>query len=85
MELVFTKPFIKAYNSLPQRIRRLTDKQLELLLSNPQYPSLQIKKMEDSRDIWEGRITKNYRFTFCIQGATYILRKVGTHDILKTP
>lgn len=85
MRLVFTKPFIKAYHSLPQRIQRVTDKQLGLLLANPQHPSLQIKKMQDPTGVWEGRVTRNYRFTFQIQGDTYILRKVGAHDILKTP
>ncbi len=34
---------------------------------------------------WEGRITKNYRFTFQIEGEICILRRIGTHDILKTP
>ena len=63
----------------------LTDKQLELLLSNLQHPSLNIKKMQDPREIWEGRVTESYRFTFQIQGDDYILRRVGTHDILKNP
>ena len=61
------------------------DKQLGLLLSNPQHPSLSIKKMQDPRNIWEGRVTESYRFTFQIEEDTYILRKVGTHDILKKP
>lgn len=85
MKLVFTKPFINAYRALPQRIQRLTDKQLELLLTNPKHPSLKIKKMRGPRDIWEGRITGNYRFTFQIRGDTYILRKLGAHSILRIP
>ena len=83
MRLSFTKTFIKNYRKLPQRIQAATDKQLELLLSNPQHPSLNIKKMQDPREIWEGRVTESYRFTFQIQGDDYILRRVGTHDILK--
>lgn len=39
--------------------------------------------MNDPREIWEGRITKSYRFTYHTEGDTYILRRVGTHDILK--
>ncbi len=62
MNLLFTKPFIRAYRDLPQRIQRLTDKQIGLLLTNPQHPSLRIKNMEDPRVIWEGRITHSYRF-----------------------
>ena len=85
MKLLFTKTFIRDYRKLPQRIQKTADKQLELLLSNRNHPSLNIKKMQDPRDIWEGRVTESYRFTFQIQGDTYIMRKIGTHDILKKP
>ena len=85
MKLVFTKPFIKQYRKLPKRIQKKTDEQIALLLENPKHPSLGIKKMECSGDIWEGRITENYRFTFHREKDTYILRKVGPHDILKNP
>jgi mRNA-degrading endonuclease RelE of RelBE toxin-antitoxin system len=85
MKLLFTKTFVRDYRRLPQDIRQLTDKQLGLLLSNPRHPSLNLKKMQDPRDIWEGRITMSYRFTFQITKDAYILRKVGTHDVLKNP
>jgi len=41
--------------------------------------------MQDNRNIWEIRITKSYRATLQIQENTYILRDVGSHDMLKTP
>lgn len=85
MKLLFTKRFIRDYRKLPQQIQKANDKQLELLLFDPQHPSLGIRKMHDPRNIWEGRVTESYRFTFQIQEDNYILRKVGTHDILKKP
>ena len=85
MKLLFTKNFIRDYRNLPQHIQRATDKQLDLLLSNPKHPSLNMKKMQDPRDIWEGRVTQSYRFTFQIQEDMYIFRKIGTHDILRKP
>ncbi|MDO9529019.1 MAG: hypothetical protein Q7J27_07665 [Syntrophales bacterium] len=85
MKLNFTKNFIRDYRRLPMEIQETVDKQLELLLSNPKHPSLNIKKMKDPRNIWEGRITASYRFTFQIIKGSYILRKVGTHDILRKP
>ncbi len=63
----------------------MAKRKLTLLLENPRHPSLRIKKMEDPRQIWEASITKSYRFTFQIQRDTYLLRRIGTHDILKTP
>ena len=85
MKLLFTKNFIKDYRKLPQQKQKATDKQLERLLFNSKHPSLKIKKMQDPRNIWEGRITESYRFTFQIEKDIYILRKVGTHDILTKP
>lgn len=85
MKLLFTKNFIRDYRKLPQPMQKAVDKQLGLLLSNPKHPSLKIKKMQDPRDIWEGRTAEAYRFTFQIVNDTYVLRKVGTHDILKKP
>ena len=85
MNLLFSKLFVRDYRKLPKQIQTAIDKQIEFLLSNPRHPSLNIKKMNDPREIWEGRITKSYRFTYQIEGDTCILRRVGTHDILKNP
>ncbi len=79
MQISTTEPFERDYAALPQRIKDLTDNKLKLLLQSPRHPSLRIKKMEDPREIWEGRVT------FQIKGDVYILRRIGTHDILRTP
>jgi len=85
MKLSFTKTFIRDYRKLPRELQDIVDKQLDLLLSNQRHPSLNIKKMNDPRNIWEGRATASYRFTFQIEGDIYVLRRVGAHDILKNP
>jgi len=85
MRLLFTKNFVRNYRKLPQEIQKAVDKQLELLLINAQQASLAIKKMNDPRNIWEARVVLTHRLTFQIEGDIYILRKVGSHDILKKP
>ncbi len=55
------------------------------MVNNLTIISLKIKKMQDPRGIWEGRITKGYRFTFQMEEDTCILRRLGTHDVLRTP
>ena len=85
MKVTFTKPFKRDYKGLPENIREQIDKQIMHLLDNPKQPSLHIKKMEGRESIWEARITKGYRMTFQIQSDTYLLRRVGTHAILKRP
>jgi mRNA interferase RelE/StbE len=87
MRFLTTEHFTKCYRDLPPAIQAQVDKQLSLLLENPKHPSLKIKKMQGTKgEIFEGRISKNYRFTFQIEGDTYILRKVGPHNrALKKP
>lgn len=85
MKVQTTGPYDKDYQLLPEVIKIQAEKQLENLLENPRHPSLRIKKVKGHPLIWEGRITKSYRFTFQIFGEVYLLRRVGTHDILKTP
>lgn len=85
MKVAFTKPFIRDYQDLPEHIQRQIDEQIERLLANPGHPSLRLKKMEGRQSVWEIRITGGYRLTLQIDGDTYLLRRVGTHDILKKP
>ena len=66
MKLIFTRPFIRDYQNLPAFIQTLADKQLELLLKDPNHPSLRTKKIKKEKGLWEGRITKGFRFSFQI-------------------
>jgi len=87
MKFLATEPYFKAYHKLPRHIQRQTDKQLGILLENPRHPSLQIKKIKGAGKppIFELRVTRGYRLTFQIEGEYYILRKVGTHNIIYNP
>lgn len=85
MEIRLTKSFEKDYKNLSHEIQKRLNKQLIFLLENFQHPSLRIKKIEGHFEIWEGRISKDYRFTFQIEGSIYFLRRAGTHDILRKP
>lgn len=83
MKLQPTERFAGEYDRLPQEVQRRVDKALALLLENPRHPSLQIKKIKGLENRWEGRATLHYRFTFSLEGETYLLLRVGTHDLLK--
>jgi mRNA interferase RelE/StbE len=85
MKVQTTGPFVKDYHSLPETVQIQAEKQLSILLENPHHPSLRIKKIKGHPYIWEKRISKSYRFTFQIYEEIYLLRRIGTHDILKTP
>lgn len=80
MKITRTNRFKRAYKNLPERIQRRVDRALIQLVQNLRYPSLDANIIDHERRIWRARVTRFYRFTFQIEGDTYILRTVGGHD-----
>ena len=86
MTIIRLNPFKKDYKNLTLNIQKQTDKKIALLINNFRHPSLRVKRVQRTKDIWEGSITKNIRFTFQIIRDAYILRRVGEHDeVLRKP
>jgi mRNA-degrading endonuclease RelE of RelBE toxin-antitoxin system len=85
MEVQTTRLFDRDYVGLPAGIKNRTDKQLALLMTNPQHPSLRLKKVRGTDNIWEVRISRGYRVTLTIAGDTLVLRRIGIHDVLRRP
>lgn len=86
MNFIETAHFKKAYQSLPNEVKPRVKKTLHFLSVNTKHPSLQIKKIKGTNDIWEARVSLDYRLTFQIIGDYFILRNVGHHDpTLKNP
>ena len=75
--------FKKAYNNLPENIQEKFDEQFRIFISNPKRSSLKANKMAGTRDIFEARISRNYRWTFQFVKGGVKLRHIGTHDILR--
>lgn len=80
-----TRPYEKAFARLPKNIRETTYEKLELFQENPFHPSLRVKRIQGTKTIWEMSVNMNYRITFEFLEEGVLLRKIGTHDILKTP
>ena len=85
MTIIWGLQFRREFAALPDQMKKRAYAKFELFVGNPHHPSLAIKKMERQGEVWEGRITREYRFTFLIQGDTYTLRRIGPHDILRNP
>jgi mRNA-degrading endonuclease RelE of RelBE toxin-antitoxin system len=83
MQLIETPHFKRDYKKLPPQIQKRTDEKLKLLVQNISHPSLRIKKVQKYKGVFEGSITKDYRFLFQITTEGYILLRIGTHDILE--
>jgi mRNA-degrading endonuclease RelE of RelBE toxin-antitoxin system len=85
MHIEATHTFLRLYRNLPEDIKQRTKKALKLLESNPAHLSLGHKKIAGQEDIFDVRISKNYRLTYQKVGDTAYLRKGGTHDLLRRP
>jgi|AntAceMinimDraft_17_1070374.scaffolds.fasta_scaffold04935_7 mRNA-degrading endonuclease RelE of RelBE toxin-antitoxin system len=86
MRLALTKSFEKDYKKLPRVVQKQCDRQLFTLLNNPHSSSLRTSKIQGFKNIWEGRVTKEYRFTFQIAKDVYFIRRVGKHNgVLRKP
>lgn len=68
-----------AYNDFSPELQARIDKQLGHLLQDLQYPSLRAKKYDESRDIWQARVTRGYRFYFQIEDDTYKILAITKH------
>jgi len=78
----FTKRFKKEYNSLPKEVKKAFDQKLRLFLEDTTHPSLRVKRIQGTKDRWEGSVTMKYRFTFLFINDSVIFRTIGTHDII---
>jgi len=83
MKIFYSESFKKDFQRLPKEIQKIAERKLNLFIKNTRHPSLRIKKIKGLKNIWEGSITKSYRFTFLMKNDVCILRRIGTHDILK--
>ena len=83
MILRFLDSFKACYKRLPAGIQLRVDRTLQVLQTDPRQPSLHTKKIKGPTNVWEAWVTLNYRVTFNWESDQIVLRRVGTHDILK--
>ena len=75
--------FKKEYNRLSKKIQKAFNEKLTLFLKEIFHPSLRIKRIQGTKNRWEGSVTMKYRFTFEFLKDEVLFRTIGTHDILK--
>jgi mRNA-degrading endonuclease YafQ of YafQ-DinJ toxin-antitoxin module len=90
MRIVRTDSFKRDYKRLPAHIQKRTEKALKLLVADFRYPSLRTKKMSGvfdplGRDLFEASVTKSYRIIFTIVGDSFLVYRIGPHDVLEKP
>jgi hypothetical protein len=79
MKRLLTAAAVKDYTEAPPAAQIAFDKQVKLLLENFRRPSLRAKKHDESRNIWQARVNRGWRFYFLITGDTYLILNIIPH------
>jgi hypothetical protein len=58
MKLCYSPHFVRSYDAASTRVQKAFDKQAILLLQDFRHPSLRAKKYNETRGIWQARVTK---------------------------
>jgi mRNA-degrading endonuclease RelE of RelBE toxin-antitoxin system len=69
----------KALADAPADVRKAFFKQVKFLAQDLRHPSLHAKKYDESKDRWQARVNKDWRFYFNIVGDTYVIRDIIPH------
>ena len=79
MKRLLTPTVVRDYAGAPASVRKAFDKQAELLVENLHHPSLRAKKYDETKDIWQARVNRSWRFYFTIEDDTYIITRLIPH------
>ncbi|HBL35222.1 MAG TPA: hypothetical protein DDZ55_00275 [Firmicutes bacterium] len=86
MRIYYSDKFAGRVRSQSDEIKKILRKKLDILLDNPQHPSLRTKKIQGQKDIFESSITMGMRITWQYVDDGIYLRNIGEHDkTLKNP
>lgn len=69
----------KTLKGLTPAVHKALFKQVQLLEQNLRHPSLHAKKYDESQDLWQARINKDWRFYFLVRGDVYYIVDITRH------
>ncbi|MEO8098207.1 MAG: hypothetical protein ABI811_10940 [Acidobacteriota bacterium] len=79
MRIVFSDRAIRSLRDAPAPVYRAFEKQLRFLAGDLHHPSLRAKKYDESKDLWQARVNRDWRFYFTIRGDAYRIEDVIPH------
>ena len=79
MKADYSKRAGKTLKELPTDVRKAFFKQVKFLEQNLTHPSLHAKKYDESLDLWQARVNKNWRFYFLIRDDVYYIVDIIPH------
>jgi plasmid maintenance system killer protein len=79
MHVALSDRALRAIADAPAAVRKAFHKQLSFLERDLRHPSLQAKKYDEARDLWQARVNLDWRFYFTIEGDVYRIQDITSH------
>jgi hypothetical protein len=79
MIVVLSDRALIAIAGAPKQVRRAFHKQLAFLERDLRHPSLRAKKYDETRDLWQARVNRDWRFYFTIEDNIYRIQNITPH------
>jgi mRNA interferase RelE/StbE len=79
MKVDYSERAGRTLDGLTPQLRKAVYKQVKLLEHNLRHPSLRAKKYDKSRNIWQARVNKDWRFYFLIRDDVYHIIDIIPH------
>ncbi len=77
--VVYTNRFKKSFASASPRVQKDFAKQIGFLRDSLRHPSVHAKKYDESSGVWQGRVNREWRFYFTLEGETITLVDIIAH------
>ena len=79
MKVDYSERAGRSLDRLTPEVRKAVYKQMKLLEQNWRHPSLRAKKFDEGRNLWQGRVNKDWRFYFLIRDDVYYIVDIVPH------
>lgn len=78
-KFILSERALRDYAALSKVVQKRVNKQFVLLLRDLRHPSLRAKKYDETKDIWQARVNKEYRFYFQIREDVFYVLTIIKH------
>ena len=85
LQITFTDRFQKHYKNLTETEKKQFKNKLAIFAENPMHPSLRVKRIQGTPDLFEFSVNMDIRVIWFYEGEQLVaLVDIGHHDILKS-
>ena len=85
LQITFTDRFQKHYKNLTVTEKNQFKNKLAIFAENPMHPSLRVKRIQGTPDLFEFSVNMDIRVIWFYEGEQLVaLVDIGHHDILKS-